>query len=339
MVVTVERQKILRKHSSSNRLKISIPLYLVPYILSFLLFTIILNFLDLFWNPDEPYFKISELTLPEENAQLNETKELILKAEAPDIFPVIPKENKKIDNDRINISNYRTREYDRYSIIASKFGISLDTVISLNDLKESDSIKEGTILKIADRSGIFHIVEKGETLLSLSELYKCEVKDIIKVNGLLTTVIKTGEKLFIPGGSLPESEIKKIIGKRFIIPAEGTVKNNYGSYIDPVTGLKNYNYGIDIINKKGTAVYAAKEGIINNTSFNSYYGRVVQVNHSGDLQSIYSCLDSIVVKPGESVERGDLIGYMGNSGFRNREHLQFSIFEKKEDVDTLEYIF
>ncbi|MBN2658134.1 MAG: M23 family metallopeptidase [Calditrichaeota bacterium] len=344
MIVSAESQKIHKNHSkvrietysSMTVRKSSIPLFLIPYIGALLLFSVILNFIEVLWVKSEPYYNIEQIMLPDEQSVIPEESRL-LKASAPVYKPA------DVSGDRqargVRISEYKLREGDRFSIIAGKYNISLDTIISANNLNGDSKAHAGMIIRIPDKSGIFHKVAKNDTLTSIADRYGIEVTDLEDANNLISTVIRVGQSLFIPGAALPAETLNRVIGGRFVIPTEGTVKNNYGSYLDPVTGLKYYNYGIDIVNRKGTAVYAAGNGIVGNTSYNAYYGRVVQLNHSGSMQTLYSCLDRIIVQPGETVERGDLIGYMGDSGFRAGEHLQFSIFKNKEDVDTLEFIF
>ncbi|MBB6478669.1 peptidoglycan DD-metalloendopeptidase family protein [Spirochaeta isovalerica] len=344
MVVSAESQKINRKNSkgqvryfsSFSVRKTSVPLYIIPFISALLFFSVILNFIEVLWQRNEPHYNIEHLILPGEKSGIPEENRL-MKAAAPFYKPSDGYLMEK--NDGIQVSEYTLREGDRFSIIAGKYNVSLDTLISINNLSENSIAEEGLVIRIPDKSGIFHKVVKNDTLISIAEKYNLDIMTLQDANNLISTVIRIGQNLFIPDGTLPDDTKEKIIGSRFIIPAEGAVKNNYGAYLDPVTGLKYYNYGIDIVNKKGTPVYAAKSGIIGNTSYNAYYGRVIQLNHSDSMQTIFSCLDSIVVKPGDKVERGDLLGYMGNSGFRAGEHLQFSIFKNKEDVDTLEFIF
>lgn len=339
MVVSIERQNIGKKIKRGSYLlspewKVkshSIPIKYMPFIMALFIFSIFINLSDSLWNKYEPVFLMGELTLPDEEIILVEEGK-VLKASAPHIYP------ESSTHKGILYRDYKIQEDDRYSIIAGNFNISLGTLISVNKI-EDGMIILGERLKIPSESGILYTVEKGDTLSSISQNFNMEIEEINRANNLINTVIHVGEELFLPGVDLKETEINRIIGDKFIIPSSGAVKNNYGAYFDPVTGLKNYNYGIDVINKKGTPVYAAKEGIVGNTSYNPHFGRVIQINHKGSMQSMYSCLDSIIVKPGERVQRGDLLGYMGNSGFQAIEHLQFSLFKNKEDVAALELIF
>ncbi|MDA3809388.1 MAG: M23 family metallopeptidase [Spirochaetaceae bacterium] len=344
MVVSADCQKIVRNKRRYQSRKVSsykinsymrvkgmpIPLYKIPFICSLFIFSIYINISDVYWNIKTLDFIEDDIILPKENTLLASVGRDFLSPQTP------VSENPEKSS---LFSTYTVREDDRYSIIADKFQIDTGTLLSVNGITSAEKPVEGSKLLIPNISGIFYNVKKGDTLTSIAKEYNLDIAEISLINNLYTSVIHYNEKLFLPGIIMSSDEIKKISGEKFLIPATGTIKNNYGSSLDSVTGLKYYNYGIDIINSKGTTVYAARDGIINNTSYNPYYGKVVLLNHSGSYQSMYGCLDRIVVKPGQSVKSGDILGYMGNSGFKSGYHLQFSIFKNEEDVDTLEYIF
>ena len=333
------RQRIGRLNSSSLKVvRKPVSLFMLPFISALFVFSLYINISDSYWIIREPSFTLDDLSFPEENI-VTEQRERILKASIENSYLYNENTSDESHQKYFFTTPYTIRDDDRYSTLANKFNITIDSLISINGITSVGKPLPGSIINIPNLSGIIYPVEKGDTLSSISIKYNIEVDEIQLANNLHSSIIHIGETIFLPNVSMDSDKIEKIIGSKFVIPSSGAVKNNHGSYLDPGTGLKNYNYGIDIINNKGTAVYAAKDGIVSNTAYNSYYGRVVLLNHSNYFQSMYSCLDSIAVKPGQSVKRGQLLGYIGNSGFKSSEHLQFSIFKNKEDVDTLEYIF
>jgi LysM repeat protein len=340
-----KRQNKSRKVSSCFRgagsIRVSrrpVSLFMLPFISSLFIFSIYINISDSFWQVRSPDYPIYDLKLPgEETSVLGEEK--TLKASVDLSLLMNPQQGNENPEWAFYLSSYTIRDDDRYSIIAEKFHISLDSLLSVNRIDNNTIPEVGSEIQIPNLSGIYYSVQKGDTLTSIASTFSLDMEEISRINQLYTTVIHIGEELFLPDVKMDEDILNRIIGNKFIIPAAGTVKNSYGSSLDLATGLKNYNYGIDIINTKGTAVFAARDGIVNNTSYNAYFGRVVLLNHSGSFQSMYGCLDSIAVEPGQTIQQGDILGYIGNSGFKANEHLQFSIFKNKEDVDTLEYIF
>lgn len=359
MVVTADSQKIIKNKSRYSNKRVSsqrnyskrsgykknrivlgrqVSLFPIPFICALFIFSIYISISDSYCYVRPPIFLLTDIALPEESPE-EISLEKTLKA-AIDFSLLTPGHTSMDNSDRqLYLTSYTLRVDDRYSIVAQKFQIDVDSILSVNGIKNNDLLPVGTEIKIPNISGIYYTINKGDTLTSISTEYNLDIEEIRVINNLYSTVIHSGDKLYLPHVKMKKSELNRIIGNKFELPAKGSVKNNYGGYIDPVTGLKVYNYGIDILNKRGTAVYAAKDGVVGNTSYNSYYGRVVLINHSNSFQSMYGCLDSIVVTPGQNISRGELLGYMGNSGFKPLEHLQFSIFKNKEDVDTLEYIF
>lgn len=313
-------------------------LFYLPFISALFVFSIYINISDSLMQVKTLQLSLYNFTLPGELGR-ESVNNSTMKALFDISLPENPQKGFTHPEGSFYLTPYIVRDDDRYSIIAQKFNITLDSLLSVNHVESDSVLSVGSKIQIPNLSGTFYTVLKGDTLTAISTRFNLELQELIYVNQLYSSVIHPGEELFLPGISMDKEKISKIVQNRFTIPSAGSVKNNYGSSIDPTTGLKNYSYGIDIINDRGTAVYAAKEGIVKNTSYNSYFGRVILLNHSGSFQSMYACLDSVIVEPGQVVERGELLGYIGNSGFNSYEHLQFSIFKDKEDVDTLEYIF
>lgn len=105
-------------------------------------------------------------------------------------------------------------------------------------------------------------------------------------------------------------------------------------YVTSPFGLRNYknmkwHNGIDLRAKIGTAVYAVSDGIvkvakINEGGINTGYGKYVVIEHN-DFCSLYAHLDSYIVKVGQKIKAGQLIGYSGNTGDSEGPHLHFEI--------------
>lgn len=91
--------------------------------------------------------------------------------------------------------------------------------------------------------------------------------------------------------------------------------------------------GIDFGAAIGTRVYAAADGVVRHVDNNDQstwkkyqYGKYVLINHSGDLSTLYAHLSSYVVSSGDAVKRGQLIGYVGNTGYSTGPHLHFGLY-------------
>ena len=99
----------------------------------------------------------------------------------------------------------------------------------------------------------------------------------------------------------------------------------YGERIDPITGKKNFHWGIDYPAKKNTPVYATASGIIVKAEAEGEFGNMIRINHLNNYESIYAHLNDIDVKLNQEVNRGDFIGTVGNSGKSTGYHLHYEV--------------
>jgi len=104
-----------------------------------------------------------------------------------------------------NITNYAVKPGDSLASIASKFGISTQTIKWANDMV-SDSVNEGDKLSILPRDGIVYTVESGDTIASIAKKYDADASLITTYNDLEISGVKSGLKIVIPDGELPTTE-------------------------------------------------------------------------------------------------------------------------------------
>lgn len=105
------------------------------------------------------------------------------------------------------------------------------------------------------------------------------------------------------------------------------ITSKYGYRIHPITGKRKFHKGIDMKAKRNTPVYATADGIVEWAAYHkrSGFGRLVLLVHLYGFTSYFGHLQKIVVKPGQFVAKGDLIGYTGNSGKSNGPHLHYEV--------------
>jgi murein DD-endopeptidase MepM/ murein hydrolase activator NlpD len=102
-----------------------------------------------------------------------------------------------------SISTYNVKSGDNISTIAEHFGVSVNTILWANNIKDSSTIKEGTKLVILPVSGVQHLVKPGETLSSIATKYAGNASDIAQFNGLSDgSSLQVGSTIIIPGGTL-----------------------------------------------------------------------------------------------------------------------------------------
>ena len=109
-------------------------------------------------------------------------------------------------------------------------------------------------------------------------------------------------------------------------PIEGRVASSFGQREDPINGEEGaFHPGIDIDAPWGTPVRAAAEGDITGTTLGSGYGRGVVIDHGHDLTTLYGHLSSVAVIPGQHVTRGQVIGFVGQTGRATGPHLHYEV--------------
>jgi murein DD-endopeptidase MepM/ murein hydrolase activator NlpD len=108
-------------------------------------------------------------------------------------------------------------------------------------------------------------------------------------------------------------------------PIEGPVASSFGQREDPINGEGAFHPGMDIDAPYGTPVRAAGDGDITGTNLGAGYGRQVVIDHGHDLLTLYGHLSSIAVMPGQHVTRGQVIGYVGQTGRATGPHLHYEV--------------
>ncbi len=229
---------------------------------------------------------------------------------------------------------------DTLSEISEEYGISLGTLISFNKIQDVRKIKIGTSLKIPNSNGVLYTVRKGDNLSSIADRHDVSLNDILDANDLETSVITSGQELFIPGAEISSFELKKATGQLFVYPVRGSLSSPFGMRNDPFTGVRRMHYGIDLANYTGTPVKASMEGTIITVGYSSRtYGNYIIMKHAGGFQTLYGHLHDVYVTNGMYVRQGQTIGTVGNTGRSTGPHLHFSIYKYQNPVDPLKYLF
>lgn len=119
-------------------------------------------------------------------------------------------------------------------------------------------------------------------------------------------------------------------------PGEGgVISSPYGGRTAPVGGGYDWHPGIDIAVDFGTPVYAAAAGTVEQAGWNGGYGRYVKLDHGNGYETAYGHMSSIAVAAGESVHKGDIIGFAGSSGYSTGPHIHFEVLVDGQYVDPM----
>jgi murein DD-endopeptidase MepM/ murein hydrolase activator NlpD len=120
-----------------------------------------------------------------------------------------------------------------------------------------------------------------------------------------------------------------------VLPAAGRITSYFGTRIHPILRFARFHAGIDIGAGWGAPIVAAADGQVIGAGWAGGYGRQVRIAHGGDMVSTYSHMSDYAVFPGAYVRRGQIIGYVGSSGFSTGPHLHFEVRQAGVAVDPL----
>jgi murein DD-endopeptidase MepM/ murein hydrolase activator NlpD len=114
--------------------------------------------------------------------------------------------------------------------------------------------------------------------------------------------------------------------------------SGYGYRIDPFTKKRTMHWGMDFSAKTGTPIYATGDGRIARADARAVgFGNHVRIDHGFGYVSIYAHMDKIVVRRGNKVKRGDLIGYVGNTGRSVAPHLHYEIVKDGRKINPINF--
>lgn len=228
-----------------------------------------------------------------------------------------------------DISIYVVRAGDTLSGISQMFGVSANTIVWANDLKRGSAIQPGQTLIILPISGVRHTVKSGDTLQSIAKKYHGDLEEIISFNDLTADAsLAVGAQIIIPDG-----EIGQPVSGQATSGTRGSGPSYAGYYLRPIVGgrksqgLHGYN-GVDLAVEQGTPILASAAGtvvIAREGGWNGGYGNYIVIKHSNNTQTLYAHNKENIVRVGQGVVQGQVIGYVGSTGRSTGPHVHFEI--------------
>ncbi len=121
-------------------------------------------------------------------------------------------------------------------------------------------------------------------------------------------------------------------------PCRGYISSYYGYRRDPFTGRRAFHSGIDIVARYGAPVRATADGIVWRVGYSRGLGRYVKIKHKHGFMTVYGHLRKYVVKRGERVKKGEIIGYVGNTGRSTGPHLHYEVRRWGRSLNPLRFV-
>ena len=116
-------------------------------------------------------------------------------------------------------------------------------------------------------------------------------------------------------------------------PTDGWLSDGYGYRTDPFTGKRDFHPAVDISTSKGEPVYSTASGKVISAARNGDYGNLIEVDHGFGLKTRYGHLSEFLVKPGDTVIRGDIIGTVGNTGRATGHHVHYEVWVNDRTIN------
>jgi lipoprotein NlpD len=199
--------------------------------------------------------------------------------------------------------------------------------------------------------GVYHTVQKGQTLYRIADAYGLSVEVLRRSNHLGDPKkLQVGTRLWVPGArkvlQVPKSN--KSSARSAKKKTSPTVKPRKGFLIWPTKGTLTSRFGmrkgrkhegIDIAAPKGTPIHSAAEGVV---AFSGWgptgYGKMVIVKHKHHLTTLYAHNSKLLVKKGNKVKQGQKISLMGSTGRSTGSHLHFEVRNNTHAKDPIKYL-
>ncbi len=302
---------------------------------------------DNLWNISRKYGVSVEVIIDVNNFRDKDLLSLGQKIEIPAIGGGVSKSNQKQEP---TIVTYTVVKGDTLWSISQRYDVKMSTIISTNNLKEISRLSIAQKLKlpitnmdIAKAEGysqdaaaeeIVYYVKKGESLWSISREYNVKLESIIAANNITdASKISTGQQLRIPYVPGSRSNICN-----FIWPTRGRLTSPYGMRV--LNGRKEFHSGIDIGAPSGTTIVAAESGVVSYSGYMRGYGNVIIVSHNGSYSTVYAHCSVRLVKKGQHVNKGSIIGKVGigRTGNATGPHLHFEVRLSGKPVNPLSYL-
>jgi murein DD-endopeptidase MepM/ murein hydrolase activator NlpD len=121
-------------------------------------------------------------------------------------------------------------------------------------------------------------------------------------------------------------------------PVEGQVTASFGERIDPFNGEGAFHSGVDIGSSYGASIVAPADGTVTFSDLLGGYGRAIMIDHGNGISTRFGHLSGFAVTAGQSVHRGDVIGYVGSSGRSTGPHLHYEVRINDTPVNPYKYL-
>ncbi len=238
------------------------------------------------------------------------------------------------------------REIAQYSLQYKILNDRMDDLtIVLNDLEDRDNnvyrvIFEAEPIPSSVREAGYGGVDRYEKLSSFenSEIIIETTKKLDKIARQLYIQSTSLDEIF----ELAKNKEKMMAALPAIMPiakGEGRLVSGFGMRFHPILRYYRMHWGIDIAAPRGTPIYATGAGTITFDARKSGYGNTVVIDHGFGYSTLYGHMNKIIVKNGQKVIRGEIIGYVGSTGLSVSPHVHYEVHKNGSPIDPVNFFY
>jgi len=250
------------------------------------------------------------------------------------------KETQKHEKPRGELATYAVRHGDTLDAIAKRNGVSVSTLMAANAGVSPRRLKIGSQICIPPSNGVLVEVRRGDSLWAICRRHKASLDKALVYNNIQDVKgLRPGDKLFLPDGRPASSSYTKrsVSGLAFAYPVRGRLSSRYGWRQNPMgpTGNRQFHGGIDIAASSETPIRASEAGEVLSAYWAGGLGRAVVLKHKSGYSTVYGHASSLLVKPGQKVQKGETIAKVGRTGRATGPHVHFEIRKNGKRLDPL----
>lgn len=250
---------------------------------------------------------------------IDSPKEKILKQQNDDLRNNYTILNERIKQLELQMKELETRDNNVYRSI-----FEAQPVPDSARVKDMQEKREVSLVQAMSESELIQGIASQLNNLAMRSAYQ------MKSYGEIEDMVKNKEKLL---AAIPA--IQPVSNKDLSRVASG-----FGYRIDPVYKTRRFHEGLDFTAPVGTPIYATADGVVKEAGYNTGgYGNNVVINHGFGFQTLYAHMYKIKARVGQKVKRGEVIGYIGNTGKSTGPHLHYEVHKKGQPVDPIYYFY
>jgi murein DD-endopeptidase MepM/ murein hydrolase activator NlpD len=232
----------------------------------------------------------------------------------------------------------------RYNELRTEKDQLKDNYSRLEQVAKERDVQVASLGSIAGEVSALYGLKSQPTLVTASteKIQNAEVSDSLdQLHALRTSALTGATMVGLTMGltrNATTADWVKANSAPNLWPVEGQVTGSFGERIDPFNGEGAFHSGVDISSAYGHPIVAPADGMVTFTDSMGGYGKAIIINHGNGISTRYGHLAGFAVTAGQAVHRGDVIGYVGDSGRSTGPHLHYEVRINDTPVNPYKYL-